>query len=108
MDYSLYGDLDGKASSAGNADTVDSKSVSTTAPSSSSTDSVFPTSKAVWSAISNASGYGCTGTVTSITLKAGAGITLDTDNTAITSSGTRTISITNLDTTSGDTAKWLN
>lgn len=102
------GDLDGKANSAGNADTVDSKSVSTTAPSSSSTDSVFPTSKAVWSAISNASGYGCTGTVTSITLKAGAGITLDTDNTAITSSGTRTISITNLDTTSGDTTKWLN
>lgn len=32
------------------------------------------------------------GTVTSITLKAGDGITLDTDNTAITSSGTRTIS----------------
>ena len=32
------------------------------------------------------------GTVTSITLKAGGGITLDTDNTAITTSGTRTIS----------------
>ena len=32
------------------------------------------------------------GTVTSITLKAGNGITLDTDNTAITASGTRTIS----------------
>jgi len=32
------------------------------------------------------------GTVTSITLKAGDGITLDTDNTAITTSGTRTIS----------------
>ena len=32
------------------------------------------------------------GTVTSITLKAGTGISLDTDNTAITSSGTRTIS----------------
>lgn len=32
------------------------------------------------------------GTVTSITLKAGSGISLDTDNVAITSSGTRTIS----------------
>ena len=32
------------------------------------------------------------GTVTSITLKAGSGIALDTDNTAITTSGTRTIS----------------
>ena len=32
------------------------------------------------------------GTVTSVTLKAGSGITLDTDNTAITTSGTRTIS----------------
>jgi hypothetical protein len=32
------------------------------------------------------------GTVTSITLKAGSGISLDTDNTAITTSGTRTIS----------------
>lgn len=32
------------------------------------------------------------GTVTSITLKAGSGITLDTDNTAITTTGTRTIS----------------
>lgn len=35
-----------------------------------------------------------TGTVTSITLKAGTGISLDTDNTAITTSGTRTISNT--------------
>lgn len=33
------------------------------------------------------------GTVTSITLKAGTGISLDTDNTAITTSGTRTISL---------------
>ena len=33
-----------------------------------------------------------TGTVTSITLKAGGGISLDTDNSAITTSGTRTIS----------------
>ena len=34
---------------------------------------------------------GSKGTVTSITLKAGTGISLDTDNTAITTSGTRTI-----------------
>ena len=34
-----------------------------------------------------------TGTVTSITLKAGTGISLDTDNTAITTQGTRTISL---------------
>jgi hypothetical protein len=32
------------------------------------------------------------GTVTSVTLKAGGGIAIDTDNTAITTSGTRTIS----------------
>jgi len=103
---SFKGNLTGDVT--GNASTVGNKSVSTTAPSSSSTDSVFPTSKAVWSAISNASGYGCTGTVTSITLKAGAGITLNVDDTEITTSGSRTISITDLDTTSGDTSKWLN
>ena len=40
------------------------------------------------------------GTVTSITLKAGTGISLDTDNTAITSSGTRTISLKAATTTS--------
>lgn len=41
-----------------------------------------------------AKGYSTTtGTVTSITLKAGTGISLDTDNTAITTSGTRTISL---------------
>ncbi len=40
----------------------------------------------------NPNGYTTnTGTVTSITLKAGTGISLDTDNTAITTSGTRTI-----------------
>ena len=41
--------------------------------------------------ISNGVLSGKAGTVTSITLKAGTGISLDTDNTAITSSGTRTI-----------------
>lgn len=41
-----------------------------------------------------AKGYSTTtGTVTSITLKAGTGISLDTDNTAITTFGTRTISL---------------
>jgi hypothetical protein len=39
----------------------------------------------------NFAGLDKTGTVTSITLKAGTGISLDTDNTAITTSGTRTI-----------------
>ena len=39
--------------------------------------------------------------VTSITLKAGAGISLDTDNTAITSTGTRTISINGVNISSG-------
>ena len=44
----------------------------------------------------NPNGYTTnTGTVTSVTLKAGSGITLDTDNTAITTTGTRTISHTN-------------
>ena len=70
------------------------KTITTTAPSSSAADTTIPTSKAVWSAISGASGYGKTGTVTSITLKAGTGISLDTDNTAITTSGTRTITNT--------------
>ena len=42
----------------------------------------------------NYPGLNKTGTVTSITLKAGTGISLDTDNTAITTSGTRTITNT--------------
>ena len=46
-------------------------------------------------------GYVKSSGVTSITLKAGAGITLDTDNTAITSTGSRTISISGIDTTNG-------
>ena len=44
-----------------------------------------------WVNTTNFPGLNKTGTVTSITLKAGTGISLDTDNTAITSSGTRTI-----------------
>lgn len=53
-------------------------------------------------------GYVKSSGVTSITLKAGAGIALDTDNTAITSTGTRTISISGMNTSSGDTTKFLN
>lgn len=83
------------------------KTITATAPSSSDTDTTIPTSKAVWSAISGASGYGKTGTVTSITLKAGSGISLDTDNTAITTSGTRTISIAGLNTSTGSTSSVL-
>ena len=45
-------------------------------------------------------GYVTNSGVTSITLKAGTGISLDTDNTAITSTGSRTISLAN---TYGDT-----
>jgi len=55
--------------------------------------------------ISSHSGIDKTGTVTSITLKAGTGISLDVDNTAITSTGTRTITntgVTKLGTRTGD------
>lgn len=58
--------------------------------------------------LTNGPGYVTSSGVTSITLKAGAGITLDTDNTAITSTGTRTISISGMNTSSGSTTKWLN
>lgn len=60
------------------------------------------------SQLTNDSGYVKSSGVTSITLKAGAGITLDTDNTAITNTGERTISISGLNTSSGSTTKWLN
>ena len=53
-------------------------------------------------------GYVKSSGVTSITLKAGVGIALDTDNTAITSTGTRTISISGMNTSSGDATKFLN
>lgn len=46
------------------------KIITTTAPSSSAADTTIPTSKAVWSAISGASGYGKTGTVTSVRVQA--------------------------------------
>ena len=46
------------------------KTITTTAPSSSSADTTVPTSKAVWNAISGASGYGKTGTVTSVRVQA--------------------------------------
>ena len=69
------------------------KSISTTAPSSSSGDTTIPTSAAVWSAISSASGYGYTGTVTSIT--PGSGLLNGSGNTdAITTSGTLKVNLT--------------
>lgn len=58
------------------------KTITTTAPGSSAADTTIPTSKAVWSAITGASGYGKTGTVTSVAT--GAGLTGGT----ITTSGT--------------------
>lgn len=67
------------------------KTITATAPSSSAADTTIPTSKAVWSAISGASGYGKTGTVTSITAGAGLNTTSNdtaTDGGSITSSGT--------------------
>ena len=67
------------------------KTITTTAPSSSAADTTIPTSKAVWSAITSASGYGKTGTVTSITAGAGLNTTSNdtaTDGGSITSSGT--------------------
>lgn len=48
-----------------------------------------------------------TGTVTSVTLTQGAGITVSDSGTAITASGSRTISITGMNTTSGSTSKCL-
>lgn len=48
-----------------------------------------------------------TGTVTSVTLTQGAGITVSDSGTAITGSGSRTISITGMNTSSGSTSKCL-
>ena len=53
------------------------------------------------------SSYVTSSGVTSITLKAGAGITLDTDNTAITSTGTRTISVSGINTSTGSESSCL-
>ena len=67
------------------------KTITATAPSSSAADTTIPTSKAVWSAISGASGYGKTGTVTQITAGTGLNTTSNdtaTDGGSITSSGT--------------------
>ena len=64
-----------------------------------STSTNLPTSKAVATFVEG-KGYVTNSGVTSITLKAGTGISLDTDNTAITSTGSRTISLAN---TYGDT-----
>lgn len=63
--------------------------VTSTVPSNSSTTYV-PTAGAVYSAITSASGYGCTGTVTSITIKTSSPLTGGSD-TATTSTGTYTI-----------------
>lgn len=48
-----------------------------------------------------------TGTVTSVTLTSGSGITVSDSGTAITGSGSRTISITGMNTSSGSTSKCL-
>lgn len=60
------------------------------------------TEKGTWASFSNNSG-----TVTSVTLTSGAGITVSDSGTAITGSGSRTISITGMNTSSGSTAKCL-
>ncbi len=70
-----------------------SKGITTTAPSSSSDDTTIPTSKAVNSAIASHAGVDKTGTVTSVTLTQGTGITVSSSGTAITGSGSRTISL---------------
>ncbi len=70
-----------------------SKTISTIAPSSSSDDTTLPTSKAVNSAIASHAGVDKTGTVTSVTLTQGTGITVSSSGTAITGSGSRTISL---------------
>lgn len=70
-----------------------------TSISASSSSANLPTSAAVASFVEG-KGYVTSSGVTSVTLKAGTGISLDTDNTAITTTGTRTISLAN---TYGDT-----
>lgn len=60
------------------------------------------TEKGTWASFTNNAG-----TVTSITLSEGAGISLSATS-AITTSGTRTISIDGMNTSSGSTTKWLN
>ena len=74
------------------------KTITTTAPAAAGTDSTIPTSKAVWSAITGASGYGKTGTVTSVGISNGGGLSVS--GSPITASGTITIS--HADTSSQD------
>lgn len=76
--------------------------ISTSAPASSSGDTTIPTSKAVWSAISGASGYGKTGTVTSIT--AGTGLNTSADQADSATKGSITTTGTLYLTKSGVTA----
>lgn len=70
------------------------KTITTTAPSSGSANTTIPTSKAVWSAISGASGYGKTGTVTSVQVQASSPLQSST-NTAQTATLNTTISFAN-------------
>ena len=68
-------------------------SITTTAPgTSSNVDTTVPTSKAVWSAITGASGYGKTGTVTSVRVQATSPVQSST-NTAQTATLDTTISL---------------
>ena len=60
------------------------------------------TEKGTWASFTNNEG-----TVTSITLTSGSGITVSDTGTAITTSGSRTISISGMNTTNGSTAKCL-
>ena len=78
------------------------KTITTTAPGSSAADTTIPTSKAVWSAITGASGYGKTGTVTSIT--AGTGLNTSADQADSATKGSITGTGTLYLTTSGVTA----
>lgn len=56
----------------------------------------------------NGPGYVTSSGVTSVKLIQGAGITVSSSGTAITTTGERTISITGMDTTNGSTTQWLN
>ena len=70
------------------------KTIANTAPSASSTSATVPTSNAVWSAITGASGYGKTGTVTGVQVQATSPVVSSTSGNATTSLNT-TISLAN-------------
>lgn len=72
-----------------------------------STSANLPTSAAVATFVEGKGYTTNTGTVTSVTLTQGAGITVSSSGTAITTTGSRTISITGMDTTSGSTSQCL-